>query len=90
MKEVEITLIRYALSQVFGFKCSHPEEKVTTNREGKTYCKWCWRRLEVIRKRELKRIVNDFEIIPGSYKLQKTFLEPDEGLSQDQWREQNK
>src|SRR5712692_6742197 len=65
MKEVEMI---DALTNAFGFKCSHPEERITTNREGKTYCKWCWRRLEVKRKRELRRIVNEYKVIPGSYK----------------------
>jgi hypothetical protein len=88
VKEVETVLIRHALTRDFCFKCDHKEEKVKTNKQKKkTYCGWCWRRLEVLREPRTQRIINDFKFIPGDYKTLKTFLEPDEGLSENEWRE---
>ena len=76
IEEVKNTFYRYVLAEKFGFKCDHPEEKVKTNKEkGKTYCSWCWTRLDVIREHRMERNINKYTLIPGKYKAKKSFLD---------------
>lgn len=49
--EVHNTVIRYFLDVRFNIRCEHPEEFIFTNRQHKTYCKRCWTRMRVLRKR---------------------------------------
>jgi hypothetical protein len=76
IKEVETVLIRDALTKEYGFKCNHPQSKIkTAKRTGKSYCSWCWTRLEVIR----APIFGKFHMLvtPGLYKPIKAFNEPE-------------
>jgi len=80
LKEVEITLLRAILEEKFGFKCDHDEERIITNKQDKTYCKWCYRRFEVIEAREIKKEFAKTIVKPGKYRLKKTFLDKEKKL----------
>ena len=75
IKEVETTLIRTMLVREYGFKCNHPQGKIrSVKKTGKSYCAWCWTRLEVIR----APVFGKFHMLvtPGIYKSIKAFNEP--------------
>jgi hypothetical protein len=53
VKEIEETMLRSFLIERFGFRCDHPEKKISIRRDGtQDHCIWCWTFIDVIQKRE--------------------------------------
>jgi hypothetical protein len=72
-KEVSVTIVREWLKEHTGFECRHPEERIKIDKEEEGYptighCTYCWTRFEVIKKRGMKRNVNEFTVVPGKYR----------------------
>jgi hypothetical protein len=54
VKVIEETILRSVLSEVYGFKCDHKEDKIIVRKDrGKHHCKWCWTFVEITQKPRL-------------------------------------
>jgi hypothetical protein len=73
VKEVIITLLREMLIKEYGFECKHPQERIKEDNDEYAHCTYCFRKFEIIRKHEKKRIVNTYQEIEGIYKVIKNF-----------------